>query len=657
MNEVCVFAGTTEGRKLTALLCRHGIPVYGCAATEYGGTLLEPHENLTVSTQRLEEAQMEELFTSHRFSFVVDATHPYAPIVTANIQSACAAAGIPYLRLLREEDSIPRDALFVESTAQAVEVLSTLPGNILLTTGSKELSAYKSLPDFAQRVYARVLPVESSLTTCRECGLSAAHILAIQGPFSLEMNTAMLKAVDARVLVTKASGATGGFPEKAEAAKRTGARLLVIGRPPQAEGMSFDAMAAYFGKQLHFSLRKEISIVGIGPGNRDNMTLAAGKAVSEAECLIGAKRMLEAVAVPGQKTVEAIAPEAIRKAIWEDSACQRFAVVMSGDVGFFSGARKLLPLLNGHSVRLIPGLSSLVILCARLGKSYEDVRCVSLHGRDGDIVSALRSCPRVFTLVGGRDGIRNLCADLIAGGMEKARLFVGERLGYPEEAITQGTAGELIQNHFDPLSAALIEYDSRAVVTHGLSDDLFIRGSHGDGTAVPMTKREVRAAALALLELTRDSVCYDIGAGTGSVAIEMALQAETGQVWAIERKSDVLPLLEENKKAFHVSNLHIVSGTAPDSLEALPAPTHVFIGGSGGNMQEILDMIFLKNPKARVVVSAIALETVAELTACQTRLPLSQTESLCISVAKSRKAGSYHLMTGQNPVYLFLFQG
>lgn len=657
MNELCVFAGTTEGRKLTAFLCDHGVPVYGCTATQYGGTLLESQENLTVSSLRLEEGQMEALFSAHRFSYVIDATHPYAPIVTKNIQDACAATDTPYLRLLREQDAIPEDALFVESTAQAVEALRALPGNILLTTGSKELPAYSALPDFAERAYARVLPVEASLAACRACGLPAAHIFAMQGPFSLDMNLAMLKSINAKILVTKESGATGGFPEKAEAARQAGARLLVIGRPPQVAGMSFEEMAAYLADRLHISVKKEIAIVGIGPGNRENMTAAARDATNQAECLIGARRMLDAVALPGQKTVEAIAPEAILSAIEEIPLCRRFAVVMSGDVGFFSGAKRLLPLLEGHSVRLIPGLSSLVTLCARLGKSYEDVQSISLHGRDGDIVAALRRSPRVFTLVGGENGIQNLCANLTAGGMGNASVFVGERLGYPEETITRGTAAELAQKTFDPLSAALIEYDCKPIVTHGLPDELFLRGSHSDGTAVPMTKREIRSVALSLLELTEDGVCYDIGAGTGSVAVEMALQVRRGQVWAVERKADVLPLLEENRRSFHVPNLHIVSGDAPDALKSLPKPTHVFIGGSGGNLKEILHTVFRKNPKARVVVSAIALETVSELAQYQREFPLSETQALCVNVAKDRKAGTYHLMTGQNPVYLFLFQG
>jgi len=657
MNEVCVFAGTTEGRKLTELLCSHGVAVYGCAATEYGGTLLKPHENLTVSTKRLTEAQMAELFATRHFSYVVDATHPYAPIVTENIRTACGFAGIPYLRLLRETDTIPEDALFVENTAQAVKALEALPGNILLTTGSKELPAYASLPDFPQRVYARVLPVESSLAVCRECGLSPSHVLAIQGPFSLDMNTAMLKAVDAKVLVTKESGITGGFPEKAEAARQAGARLLVIGRPPQVEGMSFEAMASYLGQQLSFPIQKEISIVGIGPGDRENMTVAASKAICEADCVIGARRMLEASALPGQKSIEAIAPEEIRKAIMDDTLSHRFAVVMSGDVGFFSGTKKLLPLLKDHTVHLIPGLSSLVTLCAQLGTNYEDVVSLSLHGRQGDIAAALRRNPRVFVLVGGENGMKSLCSELVQNGMGQAHVSVGERLGYPDQRVTTGTAASLSEKNFDSLSAALIEYDLRPIVTHGLPDEAFLRGTHGDGTAVPMTKRAIRATALSLLELHRNSVCYDVGAGTGSVSIEMALQADQGQVWAVERKEDVLPLLEENRQAFHVSNLHIVSGAAPEAMEALPVPTHVFIGGSGGNLREILESVFRKNPKARVVASAIALETVAELTACQNALPLSESQTICLTVARSRKAAGYHLMTGQNPVYLFLFQG
>ena len=306
MYKLCVFAGTADGRQLVERLAGQA-EILACAATEYGGELLEEIPGVEVSAQRLDENQMEELFRQRQFDCVIDATHPYAPIVTENIRSACEKTGTSYLRLLRD-GGLPEGCLFADSTAQAVEMLKTLPGNILLTTGSKELAAYAALPDYAQRVYARVLPVEASVAACRETGLPAAHIYAVQGPFPEELNVAMLHACNAQILVTKQTGSKGGFFEKVSAAQKAGVTLLVIGRPESAPGVSFGEAMRLLQQRFDFRMTPQVTVVGIGPGDRDHETVAAARAIAQADCLIGADRMLEAVAAPGQLKISAIAP-------------------------------------------------------------------------------------------------------------------------------------------------------------------------------------------------------------------------------------------------------------------------------------------------------------------------------------------------------------
>ena len=657
MYKLCVFAGTTEGRELVEFLSAQSVSVTACVATEYGETLLQPAENLTISAKRLTEEEMEALFRAEQFDCVVDATHPYAPIVTENIARACEATDTQYLRLLREGNAAPGDAVFVPSIADAVEFLNTTEGNILLTTGSKELSLYTKIDRFTQRVYARVLPMETSLQACQSAGLAPAHILAMQGPFSREMNVAMLRSVSARYLVTKEGGRTGGFEEKIAAAREAGAVLVVVGRPPQRAGLGFSDTVDLLCGRFGLTWRPQVSVVGIGPGSRAAMTEEAMRAIAGADCVIGAKRMLEAVASPHQAAYDAIAPAAIADYIGARREYRRFAVVMSGDVGFFSGTKKLLPLLGGCQVDICPGLSSLAYLCAKLGTSYEDVVPVSVHGRDHDIIPDIRAHSRVFALVGGEDGMARLCRRLTEAGLGQARVSVGERLSYPDEKITVAAAGELANCRFHPLSVALIEREGAApVVTHGLPDEAFLRGSGPDGAVVPMTKSEVRSVSLSKLALTEDAVCWDVGAGTGSVSIEMALQARRGHVYAIEKKEGALELLRENKARFCAENLEIVPGEAPGVCRDLPAPTHVFIGGSSGNMRELLAALLEKNPKVRVVATAIALESVAELTNCLKEFSFTETETVSLSVARDRKAGSYHLMTGQNPIYIFTMQ-
>ena len=653
MYKICVFAGTTEGRELVEFLSSQPVRVTACVATEYGETLLSSADNLTISAKRLTAEEMEALFAAEQFALVIDATHPYASVVTENICAACSATGTEYLRLLRSGAAAPDDAVFVSDIDGAVEYLNTVDGNILLTTGSKELGKFVSIRDFENRVYARVLPMEESLRLCQNAGIKPAHILAMQGPFSKEMNAAMLKSVFAKYMVTKDSGAKGGFDEKIAAAQESGAKLVVIGRPPQKDGLSFEETISLLRQRFGLTRKPQVTVVGIGPGSKKTMTVEVREALSRADCIIGAKRMVEAVAENGQAVHNAIAPEAIAEWIRKHREHHHFVVAMSGDVGFFSGTKKLLPLLHDFDVTILPGISSMVYLCGKLRTSYEDVVPVSVHGRDHDIIPDVRRNERIFALVGGENGMGKLCQKLTAAGLGDVKVSVGERLSYPDERITVGTAQSLKDQKFQSLSVALIENENAdTVVTHGLPDEAFVRAE-----SIPMTKSEVRSVCLSKLRLTEKSIAWDVGAGTGSVAIEMALQARKGAVYAIERKEAAVDLLYENCRKFAVDNLTVVPGIAPDACADLPAPTHAFIGGSSGNMKEIIALLLEKNPDVRIVATAIALESIAELTDCMRYFAFDEAEVVSMSVARNRKAGPYNLMTGQNPIYIFTMQG
>lgn len=662
MNKICVFAGTTEGRELVEYLSTQPVFLTVCVATEYGEILLSSSERVQVLTGRLSKEEMQHLFQREDFSLVIDATHPYAKEVTEHIADACQETKTEYLRLLREASGTGKETIYASDVKEAIACLKETEGTILLTTGSKDLETWKELPHFSERVYARVLPAEASLLACKEAGLLPSHVIAMQGPFSEEMNLALLHACSASWLVTKDGGRVGGFLEKEAAAKKAGAGFLVIGRPAQRNGYSFAETIAFLEKRFGFGRKKQVQIVGIGPGSRETMTQEMLEAVRQAEVLIGAKRMRQAAvsavgsAFSSLPQYEAIDPEKIADYIFSHPEYARFTVVMSGDTGFYSGTKKLLPLLSGCEVTVLPGISSLVYLCARQKTSYEDVVAASVHGRKESIVPKVRANRRVFVLSGGEDGVNRLCRQLTEAGLGEVQVTVGERLSYPEERITVGTARTLQEGRYASLSAVLIEQDKLdTVVTHGRSDSLFQRGFGTDGV-VPMTKQEVRAVALSKLALTKEAVCWDIGAGTGSVAIEMALQAELGSVYAIERKPEAIALLEENKARFFAENVTIVSGTAPEACRDLPAPTHVFIGGSSGHMREILRLVLEKNPQARITAAAISLESVAELTACLKEISGLVSEVVSVQIARDKKAGPYHLMTGQNPIYLFTMQ-
>lgn len=654
MSKICIFGGTTEGRKLAEFLSGQPCDVMVCVATDYGQTLLPEAEHVSVSARRLPVGEIVSLLTEKRFDLVIDATHPYAQSITKSIASACRETGTLRWRLLRGASGVSPEHTYVETVSDAAAFLAGTEGNILLTTGSKELAKFSQLPGFSERVWARVLPLQSSLDACAQAGLPASHILAMQGPFSEAMNAAMLRTIGAQYLVTKDGGAPGGFEEKESAAKSAGARLVVIGRPPEEEGLSLSKTISALCTRFGFAPKPEVFIAGIGPGSEALQTQEVRAAIRRADCLIGAKRMLDAVAGPQQLTIDAIAPETIASHIAQHPECGVFCVVMSGDTGFYSGTKKLLPLLKECRVRVLPGLSSMSYLCARLGVSYEDAVPVSLHGRDLDIAREVRRRRKVFTLVGGDGGMQALCERLTQAGLGHVRIAVGERLSYPDEAITRGTAQELRSHTFDKLSAALIENDTpNEIVTPGLPDEAFLRNLE-PGKLVPMTKSEVRSICLSKLRLTPNAVCWDVGAGTGSVSIEMARLCADGTVYAIEKNEQALALLEKNRESFSASNMQIIPGLAPEACRDLPAPTHAFLGGTSGSVRDILALLLEKNPHVRIVATAVTLESVSALSACMEDFEAA--ECVSVQVSKAAALGQYHLMQAQNPVYIFTLQ-
>jgi precorrin-6Y C5,15-methyltransferase (decarboxylating) len=227
-------------------------------------------------------------------------------------------------------------------------------------------------------------------------------------------------------------------------------------------------------------------------------------------------------------------------------------------------------------------------------------------------------------------------------------LYVGENLSYENENIFVKKAEELVNYEGDALCVVCAYHEDALSypATHGIRDEEFIRGK------APMTKEEVRAVSLAKLGLSKDAVCYDVGAGTGSVSVEMALRAVDGCVYAIEKKEDALEVLAQNKLHFAVDNLEIVAGTAPEAMEALPAPTHAFIGGSSGNLKEIMALLLKKNPQVKMVINCITLETVSEALEAIRTLELTQTDIVQIGASRSKSVGRYHMMMGENPIYV-----
>ena len=651
MNSILLFAGTTEGRRIAEALREQPVSVTVSVATEYGETLIAPAENLTVLHGRKNADEIETLIKETQAQLLIDATHPYAQEVTKTLKAAAARTGTEYLRVLRGAEDA-EGCVCVADTDAAVAYLNGTEGNVLLTVGSKELSRYTAVRDFETRLYARILPVKESADAAFALGFSGKNLICMQGPFSEELNAAMLKAIGAQYLVTKDTGAAGGFAEKIAAAKACGATPVVIHRPDEECGVSEAECLSLLSERFGLKNKKRITVLGIGMDGDRTLTRDAERACEQAELLIGAKRVTEALGRFHKPVEIAIAPKEI-EAVLRRTDARRVVVAMSGDTGFFSGAKKLLPLITDLEPVVLPGISSVSYLAAKLGVPYHDAALVSAHGRAIDLPAKVRKHIRTFVLVGGENGVKEQLLALTENGLGGLSVAVGTDLGSPCEAIARGTAEELIGRGFSPLAVLCVENPDAetTVVTHGRRDEDFLRAE------VPMTKSEVRTVTLSKLRLTKNAVCWDVGAGTGSVSIEMAEAAEDGCVYAIERNADACTLIEQNKRRLGVPNVTVVEGSAPEALFMLPAPSHVFIGGSGGNLREIIEAALLKNPRVRIVLNTVTAETFAEATAAIKALRLKNEEIVELNVSRARKVGAYHLMTAQNPVYIISCEG
>ena len=388
----------------------------------------------------------------------------------------------------------------------------------------------------------------------------------------------------------------------------------------------------------------KLHVIGAGPGSADMLTPEALSVINSSDLVWCAERN------------DALVPEAKRRPLTPFGAAmdemrqaldrgEKAAALLSGDTGLYS----LLPLLvkrfGRENVHVLCGISSVQALCARLGMSWQDAKIVSAHGRvlsKNALCHFCRANPKTIVLLDGENDPKWVRDTLREGGLGELELYIGEKLSYEDESV-----GPYEDRKYDSLSVALTvnEQPQRDSAPFGIADDEFIRGK------TPMTKAEIRARVLSLLKLSPDSVVWDVGAGTGSVSMECALNCPLGEVLAVERDAEALSLIGQNRDKFHALNICIVPGSAPEVLEGLPAPTHVFLGGTGGETEEILKKLGSFGRRIRVCATAVTMESAqlymkllsgyADFSAAQ------------IAVSRLEKVGRYNMFKAQNPVFVF----
>ncbi|MDR2179402.1 MAG: precorrin-6y C5,15-methyltransferase (decarboxylating) subunit CbiE [Synergistaceae bacterium] len=401
----------------------------------------------------------------------------------------------------------------------------------------------------------------------------------------------------------------------------------------------------------------KITVVSLGPGGEEWLTPAAARALREAGCVFVAERCASLVKWAGvdMETIGSLEETFSRI----EARLERgivVAVAVSGDAGVFSLLPRLGKRFPDLPIAVIPGVSSLQALCAALGETWADAEIVSVHGRQVPpprVAGLVAHNGKTIFFCGPDRHPAWICRILADRGID-AEIAVGERLTYPDGRVTKGRPVQLADGVFDPLSLVLARNPAPLPLLANRPEDWeFLRAK------VPMTRQEVRTMALDLLGLSPDSVLWDIGAGTGSVSVAGARLCPFGEVHALERSAEALDLLRANKEKFRAYNLFIHEGSAA-ALEDLPVPTHVFVGGSGGELRRMLAHVQGRGADIRVVVSAVTLGTLCA--AFEVLGGFRGRDVLQVSVSRGKVlmgtgvglgVGTENVvMTGQNPVTL-----
>lgn len=387
---------------------------------------------------------------------------------------------------------------------------------------------------------------------------------------------------------------------------------------------------------------KEINIIGMGMSEK-TLTYEASQLINDADILIGARRLIDEFSKLNKPSYNAYLSNDILEII-EKTDAEKIAILVSGDVGFYSAAEKLVDVLNDYNPNLISGISSVSYFFAKCSLPWKDANLISCHGLDTNIVSSVRRNRYTFALTG--KNIPELQKELVKYGFADLKVWIGENLGSDEESICESKISDLSGMEFSSLTVLIIEnpdFDSR--IRTGIPDDEFIRGK------VPMTKSEVRAVCLSKLSLSPSDIAYDIGCGTGSVTVEMAFSAYDGKVYAFDKNEEAIDLLKQNCQKFHLDNVEAICGLAPECLKDLPVPDVAFIGGSSGNMDEIVSYLYGLNNQMRFVITAISLENAMAALDSLKNIGIDG-DIVQVAVSKGKKIADLHLLMAQNPIFI-----
>lgn len=389
---------------------------------------------------------------------------------------------------------------------------------------------------------------------------------------------------------------------------------------------------------------KNLYIIGAGMGHIDDLTIVAQNIIKKCNVVYGSSRLSEQYKCLNNNIIVPAYSEIITKI--ENDNNENIALLVSGDTSFFSLTKLVIERLdNKFNIEVISGISSMQYLLSKVKLSANNVKIVSLHGRESSAIGAVSYNEYTFLLTGGKAKAHNVINELYEAGLENVHIYAGENMHLENERILSDNIKNMLNIEFMDLTVLLVYNKDYSSPYIHFRDTDFTRGK------APMTKEDVRWLSADYLNIEPSDIVYDIGAGTGSCAIEFAGRAYDGIVYAIEKEDEAFELININKANLKRYNIVSIKGEAPAILENIKTPDKVFIGGSSKTMSQIFKMVYEKNNNVVICVTAITLETLSSAME-SFKLYNVEPEVTCINSAKSKKAGPYHMMIGNNPVYI-----
>lgn len=402
MKKILIFGGTSEGRIISETLSKNNLSIHISVATEYGKQVLKENKNLSILEGRLNYEQMTELCKKNNYNFIIDATHPFAKEVSENIKKCAIVNNIQLIRFERKIiTKNNRQIIYVQNATECKDLLLNTTGKILLTTGTKDLSIFCNNSELRERLIVRILPAIESINQCYQNKLIGKQLIAMQGPFSIKMNKTQIEDYEISILVTKESGTPGGTDSKIVACLEKNIKCIIIKNPSlQKEKQndnyiqfdSFKKLYSYIEKKENIKILNQqkinINLIGIGMGCQKSMTIDAKEKIENSNLIFGSNRLISKICINTKKYPYYLSKDIIPII---NNYCEstfynqeiNISILFSGDSSFFSGATKLkreLLVIKNTNISILPGISSLSYLSAKIGIAYNDIKIISLHG-------------------------------------------------------------------------------------------------------------------------------------------------------------------------------------------------------------------------------------------------------------------------------------